>query len=158
MNAMTHQTFPKGALIAVGALMLLTVGGAGAVRIAHLSTPAAPPAPPPAVAAIELRFGDRSDGAITVDDARSGAPVSVVAPGSGGFVRGVMRGMARDRMSRHIGRAAPFRLSQDREGRLWLQDTATLRLIDLEAFGEGNRAAFEAFLPSANTSGQRGRA
>lgn len=149
MNAMKHETFPKGALIAVGALVLVAVGGAGAMRLARASAPVAPAAPPAAVAAIDLRFADRADGAVTVNDARSGAPVSVVPPDTGGFVRGVVRGMAHDRMSRHIGRDAPFRLSRDHQGRLWLQDMATLRLIDLEAFGEGNRASFAAFLPPA---------
>lgn len=144
---MTDESFPKGAVIAVGTLMALTVAGAGVARLAH--TPGSSPAlsPPPSVAAIDLRFADRADGAVSIDEARTGTPVSVVAPDTGGFVRGVMRGMARDRKSRHIGQDAPFRLSRDREGHLWLQDTATLRLINLEAFGEGNRAAFAAFLP-----------
>ena len=66
-----------------------------------------------------------------------------------GFVRGVMRGLARDRISRHIGEAPPFRLSQARDGELWLQDTATGRLIDLESFGVTNRAAFLDLLHSA---------
>lgn len=144
---MTHETFPKGAVIAVGTLMALTVVGAGAARLAHMSAPAAPIAPPPAAAAIDLRFADRADGAVTVDEARSGAQISVVPPDTGGFVRGVMRGMARDRLSRHIGQAAPFRLTRDLQGHLWLQDMATRRLINLEAFGEGNRASFAAFLP-----------
>lgn len=152
---MKHETFPKGALIAVGALLFVSVGGAGAARLAHVSAPAAPVVAPPAVTAIDLRFRDRADGAVTVDEATSGAPVSVVAPDTGGFVRGVIRGMAHDRMRRHIGQAAPFRLSQDRTGRLWLQDTATRRLIDLEAFGVGNRASFAAFLPPS--TGQAAR-
>ena len=77
------------------------------------------------------------------------AGVPAETPDTNGFVRGVMRGMARDRLSRHIGQAPPFRLSRDARGKLWLQDTATSRLIDLEAFGEGNRAAFAAFLPGS---------
>ncbi len=147
MSASRPELFPTGALAAVGALLLITVGGTAAARLAHLSAPALPAAPPPAVSSVDLRFADRTDGSIRVSDARTGAALSTLAPGTNGFVRGVMRGMARDRLSRRIGEGPPFRLSRDGAGRLWLQDTATLRLIDLEAFGADNRAAFAAFLP-----------
>ena len=141
--------FPKGALVAVGALLALTVGGTAAVRLVRASAPAPVIEAPPAVAAVSLNFADAADGSVHVLNAASGATVAVLAPDTNGFVRGVMRGMARDRMSRHIGAAPPFRLSRDREGKLWLQDTATRRLIDLDAFGDGNRAAFAGFLPGA---------
>lgn len=150
MTAVAHEPFPRGALVGVAAMLGVTLAGTAAVRLARVSGPATPVAAPAAVAAIDLRFADEADGSIRVSDARSGAPVSTVAPGVGGFVRGVMRGMARDRRARHIGETPPFRLSRDRAGQLWLQDAATGRLIDLEAFGAGNRAAFAAFLP-ANT-------
>ena len=137
------DTVPRGALLAVGALLIATVGGAAAARLTASSAPAAAPV---AVTAADLRFADRPDGAIRVSDA-GGATVGVVAPGTGGFVRGVMRGLARDRRSRGLDAAVPFRLSRDAAGRLWLQDPATGRLVDLEAFGADNRAAFAAFLP-----------
>ena len=148
MSAIDHEPFPRGALVATAALLTVTLAGTAAVRLARISGPVAPISAPAAVAAIDLRFADAPDGSIKVSDARLGAHVSTVAPGTGGFVRGVMRGMARDRISRHIGEGPPFRLSRDAAGRLWLQDTATGRLIDLEAFGAGNRAAFEAFMPA----------
>ena len=151
MSAIEHEAFPRGALVATAALLGVTLAGTAAVRLARVSGPALPISAPAAVAAVDLRFADAPDGSIRVSDARSGAQVSTVAPGVGGFVRGVMRGMARDRLARHIGQAPPFRLSRDGAGQLWLQDTATGRLIDLEAFGAGNRAAFAAFMPSRDT-------
>ncbi len=147
MSAIDHEPFPGGALMATAALLGVTLAGTAAVRLARVTGPASPVSAPAAVAAVDLRFADASDGSIKVSDARSGAQVSTVAPGVGGFVRGVMRGMARDRRARHIGEAPPFRLSRDGAGQLWLQDTATGRLIDLEAFGAGNRASFAAFMP-----------
>ena len=147
MSAIDHEPFPRGALIAVAALLGVTLAGTAAVRIARVSGSLAPVSAPVATAVVDLRFADEADGSIKVSDAASGAQVSTVAPGVGGFVRGVMRGMARDRHARHIGEAPPFRLSRDRAGQLWLQDSATGRLIDLEAFGAGNRASFAAFLP-----------
>lgn len=149
MSAIDTEAFPKGALIAVGAMLAVTLAGTAAVRLAKVSAPSAPIAPPAAVAAVDLRFADQADGSIRVSDARTSALVSTLAPDTNGFVRGVLRGMARDRMSRHIGQAPPFRLSRDGRGSLWLQDTATGRLIDLEAFGSGNREAFAGFLPGA---------
>ena len=154
MSAVDHEPFPKAALVATAALLGVTLAGTAAVRLARLSGPIAPISAPAAIAAIDLRFADAPDGSIKVSDARSGALVSTVAPGVGGFVRGVMRGMARDRLARHIGEGPPFRLSRDGAGQLWLQDTATGRLIDLEAFGAGNRAAFAAFLPAGRLERQ----
>ena len=143
------ETFPRGALIATGALLLSVVGGVAAVRIAKLSAPPVPVVAPAATASVDLRFADRPDGSIRVTEAGAGAVVATLAPGTNGFVRGVMRGMARDRMSRGLGAQVPFRLSRDTAGRLWLQDLATRRLVDLEAFGGDNRTAFAVFLPGS---------
>lgn len=150
-----QDPFPKGALIAVGLMLGVTLAGTAAARLARLSGPVTPVSAPPAVAAVDLRFADEADGSVQVRDARSGALVSTLAPDTNGFVRGVMRGMARDRISRHIGAAPPFHLSRDGAGRLWLQDTATHRLIDLEAFGSGNRAAFAVFMPGSKPGGAK---
>jgi putative photosynthetic complex assembly protein len=96
-----------------------------------------------------LRFSDETDGSIRVQNAKTGQRVATIQPGSGGFVRGVMRGLARDRISRHIGEAPPFRLSQAQDKRMTLEDTATGRVIDLESFGSGNRDSFLQLLASA---------
>ncbi len=146
MSDIDREAFPKPALIAVGLLLALSLAGTAAVRIARTSAPVAAPSAPASTASVDLRFSDQSDGSIRISDNRSGAVVATLAPDSNGFIRGVMRGLARDRISRHIGEAPPFRLSQDHAGKLWLQDTATRRLIDLEAFGTGNRAAFAELL------------
>ena len=153
MSDIDSGPFPKPALIAVSLLLGLSLAGTAAVRLAKLSGPTAPPSAPAAAASVDLRFSDQADGSIRISDDRSGAVVATLAPDSNGFVRGVMRGLARDRISRHIGEAPPFRLSRDHAGKLWLQDTATKRLIDLEAFGTGNRAAFADLMgPSAPPS------
>ncbi len=144
-----NETFPRGALLATGAMLLVVVGGTAAVRLSRLYSPSAPIIAPAAAASVDLRFADQKDGSILVTEAGRGTTVAVLAPDTNGFVRGVMRGMARDRLSRRLGPAMPFRLSRDAAGRLWMQDLATRRLVDLEAFGGDNRAAFADFLPGS---------
>ena len=155
MSALDHEPFPRGALIATAALIGFTLVATTAVRLVRIHTPPAPivaSSPAPAVTA-DLRFSDEADGSIRVENAGTNQIVATIQPGVGGFVRGVMRGLARDRISRHIGAAPPFRLSQGRDGHLTLQDTATGRMIDLESFGSGNRDAFVQLLqaPGATT-------
>jgi putative photosynthetic complex assembly protein len=94
----------------------------------------------------ELRFEDRDDGAVAVYEAADGATVDVLAPGTNGFVRGVMRGLARERKRQEIGQQPPFRLTRWADGRLTLDDTATGRRIELAAFGPTNTGAFARLL------------
>lgn len=150
MDTHVHEAFPGRAIAAVGALLVVTVAGAAVVRAGRLAAPPAPASMPPVTAEAALRFADRADGAVTVTDARTGAVVSTLAPDSNGFVRGVLRGLARDRLSRGLDAGPPFRLGRDAGGRMWLQDTATGRIVDLQAFGSDNRAAFAAFLPAGS--------
>jgi putative photosynthetic complex assembly protein len=101
----------------------------------------------PAVESRDLHFVDRPDGAVLVYDGdHPGKPVYVVPPGSDQFLRGVLRGLARERRSRGAGESVPFRLTQRMDGGLTLQDRATGRVIDLRAFGPTNEAAFAKLL------------
>jgi putative photosynthetic complex assembly protein len=87
-----------------------------------------------------------------VRDSHSGAMVASLAPGTNGFVRSVMRGLVHERTRRGLGAAPPFRISQWPNGRLALEDTATSRLIDLDAFGDTNKDAFAQMLPGRRTA------
>ena len=80
--------------------------------------------------------------------------VTVLAPGSNGFIRGVLRGLVRERKRRGIGAETPFRLSYLTDGRLLLADPATGRVIDLGAFGPTNTAAFARLLERPLTLSQ----
>lgn len=145
---------PRGTLVIAGALVLFALGATSIVRIAGIPAAASPAAfrteaGIAAVASRELRFLDRRDGAVVIDDARTGRTAAVIAAGEKtGFIRGVMRGLARDRRARGIGDAPPFTLTLWRDGELSLTDRATGRQIELTAFGSTNRAAFAALLKS----------
>jgi putative photosynthetic complex assembly protein len=154
MSAIDQDPFPRSALIAAGVLVALTVGATAAARLQRLSLPLAPQTAPAAAAAVsvDLRFSDAPDGSIRVLDARTDRLVARIEPGTGGFVRGVMRGLARDRIARHIGSGPPFRLFLDHARGLWLQDLATGRLIDLQSFGLGNRQSFVDLLAASRSA------
>lgn len=100
------------------------------------------------VATRDLHFADRADGAVVVTEAATNSPVMVLEPGQDGFVRGTMRGLARDRKGRDIGSEAPFRLTSWNDGYLTLEDRATGRTLELIGFGATNAHAFARFLPN----------
>ena len=154
MSAVDSEPFPRGALFAAGALIILTIVGAGVARLQKISTPQ--PVHElftnPVVATVDLGFRDQADGSVAVLESQTGHQIGTLSPGVDGFIRGVVRGLAHDRMRRHIGTAPPFRLSELKNGRLYLEDTATGRIIDLQAFGVDNRGAFKRFLPAGGIS------
>lgn len=137
------QTMPRGPLLAAGALALCALLGAAAVRLSgeQIRAPDAPVA-----AERALRFEDRPDGSIAVIDAASGRVFETVS-GQAGFVRGTLRGLARERKRQGFGAEQPFMLLGRADGRLTLHDPATGRLIDLESFGPTNAAVFARLLP-----------
>jgi putative photosynthetic complex assembly protein len=139
-----NQMIPRSVLLGAAVMILLSLGLAAGARRARLSAP--PPPASPALESLNLRFEDRSDGAIAVLDAASGREVSLVPPRTNGFVRGVLRGMFRSRKLESLGRQASFRLAREADGRLSLQDPQTGRRVDLDSFGPTNSAAFAQLL------------
>lgn len=149
----SHENMvPRGALIFAGGLVLFTLAATAAVRVTG-TPPSAEPATVRAaegarmIASRTLRFADTADGAVLITDAGTGAVVHTIAPGAQtGFVRGVMRGLARDRRMRGIDNGPGFTLSSWSDGQLSLRDTATGRELELGGFGSTNRAEFAALL------------
>ena len=156
MSTHSHaDMLPKGTLVIAGALVLFAFTTTAIMRIAHVPPAASPVALRAAnhmvpIASRDLRFVDRADGAVVIQDTDRGGIASVIEPGQQtGFIRGVMRGLARDRRMRGIGDQPPFNLSLWQDGQLSLTDNATGRSIELTAFGSANRGAFLALLPNA---------
>lgn len=132
--------FPTLPLTGAGALIvvaLATVGSArvfdfGATRLSHDKP----------IEHRELRFVDRTDGAVAVHAANNGELIELMEPGSNGFVRIVMRGLARERQSKGFGQELPFTLTRWADGRLTISDSTTSRMIVLTGFGKDNVNAF----------------
>jgi putative photosynthetic complex assembly protein len=136
------------ALLAAGALLLGVLAGTvlnrpgpddalGAARRGNVST-----------VSVDLRFEDMPGGGVAVRRAADGREVAVLAPGTGGFVRATLRGLARDRKRGDLGPEQPFRLSAWTDGGLSLEDRATGRTLDLRAFGPAQVEAFARLLPA----------
>jgi putative photosynthetic complex assembly protein len=81
--------------------------------------------------------------------AADGEVVEILAPGTNGFVRGVLRGLARERKLGGMGEGPPFRLIRWDDGRLSLRDLATGRQIELVSFGPTQLETFTKLLRSA---------
>lgn len=150
MSEIDSEPFPRGALIAATSLIGLVLVGTTVARIQKITTPQpVPEALRSAPAAyVDLAFADKADGSVAITNRGTGQPLGALKPGNDGFIRGVMRGLAHDRLRRHIGDGPAFRLSEMKNGALYLEDTATGRIIDLQAFGKDNKAAFQRFLPA----------
>lgn len=108
----------------------------------------------PASVSIDLRFEDLPDGGVAVRRAEDAATVAVLAPGTGGFMRATLRGLARDRKRGDLGPDQPFRLSAWTDGALSLEDRATGRTLDLRAFGPTQVEAFARLLPASGEDKQ----
>ena len=144
MSEAVHiRPFPRGALIAAAGLVGLTIVAAGAGRLSGIGVTRMPAAAP--VQSRALHFADRQDGAVQVTDTE-GRIVEVLPPGTNGFARGVMRGLARARKLEEVGQEPPFVLTQWADGRLSLEDPSTKQHINLEAFGAVNSAVFARLL------------
>jgi putative photosynthetic complex assembly protein len=146
MNTAAHEPAPAPTLklpvAAAAVLVIAALVGAATVRLSGISISEPDAAP---VETRDLRFVDRPDGSIDVFDARSQALVETVR-GEAGFVRGALRGLARERRRVGIGTEPPFTLVARADGRLTLIDPSTSRRVDLEAFGPTNAAEFARML------------
>ena len=132
---------PKPALVAAGFAVGLTIIAA-AIGGKPTQLPTAN-----LVAARTLQFDDAPNGAVIVTDTDTHRRVAVLAPGTNGFIRASLRGLAH--AGSHENQAAPnhpFRIRAWSDGRLTLDDPSDKRRIDLEAFGETNYASFAILL------------
>lgn len=139
-----NHAIPRPALFGLVGLVLFTLV---AVVVAQaFGYKAGQPLPDNVVEQRDLRFTDGSAGIVHIWDAASNVQLGSIEPGNENFVRGVLRGFARDRRSHALGTQTPFRLARHADGRLTIEDLATGRRINLQAFGQTNVGAFQRLL------------
>jgi putative photosynthetic complex assembly protein len=139
-----HEVLPRGVLLAIGALVLVSLAGTAVVRLAGISIHEPDAA---TVASRSLRFDDGADGSVVVIDAATGATAARLT-GEQGFVRGTLRALVRERKQNGVTGPdqQPFQLASHADGRLTLVDPVTGRHIDLESFGPKNAGVFARLL------------
>jgi putative photosynthetic complex assembly protein len=125
-----------GAIALVGFALIASsyshVTGIGGVRMTEAK----------AAETLALKFEDRADGAVLIKEAADERPIYRVEPGTNGFIRATMRGLAMERKRDGVGEETPFLLIHWTDGTVSLEDPATSRKVDLDAFGPTNAAAF----------------
>ncbi len=135
---------PRGMVHAAGVGLLGLLVAVGALRLSGWNASVEPGA---VVVQRALSFADTADGAVQVVDTASGQTVALMQ-GEQGFLRGILRGLARERRQHSVGSAPPYLLSLRDDGRLLISDPSTGQRIDLASFGPDNAAVFARWLPS----------
>ena len=135
------------ALGALGALVVFALAAVALARLAGVDPDQSLGGTP--VETRTLVFLDRADGAIQVVDGASGADVALLAPGEDNFIRGVLRGLVRNRKAKNVPVDAPLELQRHADGRVVLYDPATDEDMLLRAFGADNAATFARLLGPA---------
>ena len=156
-HAVQHDpTVPRGALIGAAILLMFVITLTGAVRFGFIPR-AADPSVTRAAAHVmpaqerSLRFMDRADGAVVINDANSGETVTVIPFGQGGFLRATMRRMAKVRIGAGIGKEPPFTLTRWENGALSLKDPATGRDAEIYGFGPDHTKIFADMLETSKS-------
>lgn len=138
---------PRGALIAAGVMIALSISAAGVTRLVGGYVVDPPPARP--AESRSLRFEDQPNHGIAVYDADTGVLVASLDPGTHGFVRGMLRGLSRDRLVHRVGPEVPFILTRWSDGRHSITDPAIGSVLHLAAYGFGNVQEFASLLEAA---------
>lgn len=121
--------------LALFALVIVTASRLTGIGDVRMTLPAA-------IESRDLQFADGKGGEVLVYDASNGQIIDTIAPGTNGFVRVVLRGLARERKLGDVGQKPPFRLTRYANGQMTLTDTSSNKQIDLVAFGSANAQAF----------------
>ncbi|MEE4639701.1 MAG: photosynthetic complex assembly protein PuhC [Wenzhouxiangella sp.] len=145
---------PLGVLVGIALVLLATISATAWYRISGNAPISQVPQPQQITAARQLRFEDGPGGTVSVIELIDGRPdqlVEIIEPGEGGFIRGVLRSLARARRASNIGNEHPFLLTQQADGALFLEDPSTQQRIYLQAFGPASTESFKALLSQEDT-------
>jgi putative photosynthetic complex assembly protein len=137
-------SFPRLPLAGVAVLIGVAISGVAVNRmLAPAGTNVSTEQP---LESRQLLFRDEANGGISVTDAKTGVLVADVRPGTNGFLRGAMRGLARERRRAGFDLSIPFEVSRWSNGHITLFDPALGRQVNLAAFGPTNAGVFAEYL------------
>ncbi|MEM6582062.1 MAG: photosynthetic complex assembly protein PuhC [Pseudomonadota bacterium] len=101
------------------------------------------------VSSAALQFEDTPTGAVEVYDASNGKLLASFEPGSGSFVRGILRSLTRDHQYTELKTPPSFVLAKYSDGALMIVDEKTGQTILLNAFGPTNAQVFDQLLSAS---------
>ncbi|MEQ8514618.1 MAG: photosynthetic complex assembly protein PuhC [Chromatocurvus sp.] len=142
-----HWSPTRWLATAVGAIVIMTVATVAAMRLSGFTPDTSIDSP--VVHEVALRFVDIEGGEVHVFEETSGRRVATLEPAQDSFIRGVMRGMARERRSRDIDMKPPFNLISYADGSMIVEDPSVGMHINLVAFGPTNIGSFRTLLNKA---------
>ena len=145
------NSVPKGVIKAGAIIIALSLSCAAIGRYTDIGTSHV--LKTPVSQSVDIAFSDAVDGSVVVTEKPGDKTIAVLAPGTNGFIRGTMRGLARDRRVRNIGADVPFTLARHDNGHLTLSDPATGRMLELNGFGVTNVGAFDSIMQAAGRRG-----
>jgi putative photosynthetic complex assembly protein len=149
MSEIDKEPFPKIFLYGVGVVLTLAIAGAALGRYnAVQNPPASAEIQEPVEIFVDLQFFDEEDGSVIIKNAASSETIMTLLPSEDAFISAVLRGFVRDRLAQKLDREIPFRLYRLVDTRLVIEDRATMKRINLRAFGPTQQAAFERLLPA----------
>jgi putative photosynthetic complex assembly protein len=149
-HAEQFRPIPRAILLAAGALAFGVILVAAMARTTDVGVSRVAYSAP--AARRDIRFADRADGSIAVSDASSNEVVAVLEPGTNGFVRIMMRSLAKQRQDMGVGPEPAFELTRWDVGRLSILDPVTGQHRDLSGFGKTNVDDFGKLLLAGRTS------
>ncbi len=146
MNPM-HWSPSRWLATLVGAAVIMTVATVAALRLSGFTPDTSIDSP--LVDEVFLRFVDVEAGEVHVYEHTSDSRIATLEPAKDSFIRGVMRGMARERRSRDIGMRPPFRLALFGDGSMIVEDPSVDMHVNLVAFGPTNIGSFHTLMTQA---------
>ena len=116
-----------------------------AATVASISGIGSVPAQPLVVSATkELVFLTREEGiVVAIEPGVTGKSFVFNSARGEGFVQVAIDSFKRAREADNVADDTPFRLLQQPDGRVWLEDTSSHQRILLDAFGRSNQMVFE---------------
>ncbi|MEO1000635.1 MAG: photosynthetic complex assembly protein PuhC [Pseudomonadota bacterium] len=143
----SEELVPPLLLKAVAGLVIATLLMVTAAVMLGVE-PAGQPEPSPVIAERSVIVYAGDAGAALITDPAGGV-IADLGPGEAGFITGVERGLARQRMQHGVPLHAPVTLTRHENGRFVLTDPETGWSIELTHFGAANEANWAQLLPPA---------
>lgn len=143
-----REHFPKPVIWGIGIVLMATLAMSAATvgRQKGVVETLSESAINPVTHEMQFIATDMDDRTILIEDAANGTELEIVTRDSNGFIRGALRGLARERTLRGISSGEPFRLRLWQDGTLVLDDPATGQIVALNGFGQDNAMAFGKYL------------